>query len=256
MNITTAQDRAEEEIVASTYGLLESQAALVLAMLRKQTDRPLSDPRVQKLLHAIVAEWADRDGVFHKAWIETLAGIYVGLVAMSVKTLVSSLPDFELAPSAVNSATTTLALDRATVQASFITQTIASDFAAMVNRVGSLGDTMTVADTASALTTSAGGLIGPLSPERIATRAASIAATEAPSWLNQSRDALVVAQGFYTFNTWRTENDELVRLTHMLQEGERQPVGNVFANGCRFPGDPQADISEIARCRCHLEYST
>lgn len=52
---------------------------------------------------------------------------------------------------------------------------------------------------------------------------------------------------------WRATLDMRTRHSHRMLDGERQPVGHKFSNGCEYPGDPSAaDPAEIYNCRCTL----
>lgn len=51
---------------------------------------------------------------------------------------------------------------------------------------------------------------------------------------------------------WLASLDSRTRHSHRIADGESVPVGERFANGCRFPGDPSAPFSETANCRCTL----
>jgi HK97 family phage portal protein len=87
-----------------------------------------------------------------------------------------------------------------------------------------------------------------------AQRSTLIARTESIGALNEG--AFIAAQdsGIVSTVEWLTQGDLEVRDTHEDQDGQRLPIGQTFPNGCRFPGDPAADISEIANCRCTLLY--
>jgi HK97 family phage portal protein len=50
---------------------------------------------------------------------------------------------------------------------------------------------------------------------------------------------------------WTTAGDERVRHSHVALDGVVVPVtGGVYANGCRFPCDPDGEPEEIIQCRC------
>lgn len=51
---------------------------------------------------------------------------------------------------------------------------------------------------------------------------------------------------------WLATLDGRTRHSHRQLDGERRPVGKKFSNGCRFPGDPDGDPSEVYNCRCTL----
>lgn len=47
---------------------------------------------------------------------------------------------------------------------------------------------------------------------------------------------------------WMATHDSITRDSHVLLDGEIVEVGEEFSNGCRYPGDPQGDPSEIWNC--------
>lgn len=51
---------------------------------------------------------------------------------------------------------------------------------------------------------------------------------------------------------WLATLDERTRESHRKMDGEHKPVGELFSNGCRFPGDPKGLAAEIWNCRCTL----
>lgn len=51
---------------------------------------------------------------------------------------------------------------------------------------------------------------------------------------------------------WVATLDSRTRHSHRQLDGERIKVGGKFSNGCRFPGDPQGQPSEVYNCRCTL----
>ena len=51
---------------------------------------------------------------------------------------------------------------------------------------------------------------------------------------------------------WMATLDGRTRHSHRQLDGERVEVGEKFSNGCRYPGDPQAQYAEICNCRCTL----
>ena len=51
---------------------------------------------------------------------------------------------------------------------------------------------------------------------------------------------------------WVATLDGRTRHSHRQLDGERIKVGGKFSNGCRFPGDPQGQPSEVYNCRCTL----
>jgi SPP1 gp7 family putative phage head morphogenesis protein len=61
------------------------------------------------------------------------------------------------------------------------------------------------------------------------------------------------SMGIDMVQEWRATLDMRTRHSHRMLDGERQPVGHKFSNGCEYPGDPSAaDPAEIYNCRCTL----
>lgn len=56
------------------------------------------------------------------------------------------------------------------------------------------------------------------------------------------------------FKVWRTTSPD-PRSQHAALNGERVPLGAVFSNGLRWPGDGMGNAAETANCRCILTYS-
>lgn len=84
---------------------------------------------------------------------------------------------------------------------------------------------------------------------RAATRAAT-AATEARGF--GGHDA-AGASGL-THKVW-VLGGKKPRDSHVRLNGDRVPIGAVFANGLRWPGDSRGDPEETANCGCRLEYA-
>lgn len=51
---------------------------------------------------------------------------------------------------------------------------------------------------------------------------------------------------------WLATLDGRTRHSHRLMDGEIRNVGQLFSNGCEFPGDPDGPDEEIWNCRCSL----
>ena len=60
------------------------------------------------------------------------------------------------------------------------------------------------------------------------------------------------AMGIKMQQQWLATHDMRTRHSHRLVDYEIQPVGEMFSNGCRYPGDPDAPGREIYNCRCTL----
>jgi HK97 family phage portal protein len=56
------------------------------------------------------------------------------------------------------------------------------------------------------------------------------------------------------FKAWQTTSSN-PRAQHAAVNGEKVPLGGVFSNGLRWPGDSTGDADETANCRCLLTYS-
>ena len=101
---------------------------------------------------------------------------------------------------------------------------------------------------------------------------AMFATAELAKWLGRERANLIAlneanwkwnneeffdAQESNKTKIWRTALDERVRLTHISLEGVELPINEPFHVGSslmQFPCDPNGAMSEIANCRCTLEY--
>lgn len=51
---------------------------------------------------------------------------------------------------------------------------------------------------------------------------------------------------------WMATLDDRTRHTHAAMDGETQPIGEEFSNGCEYPGDPAGEPEEVYNCRCTL----
>lgn len=52
---------------------------------------------------------------------------------------------------------------------------------------------------------------------------------------------------------WMATPDDRTRESHRELDGEEVEVGEVFSNGCKFPGDPSGDPEEVYNCRCRVQ---
>lgn len=89
-------------------------------------------------------------------------------------------------------------------------------------------------------------------------RAVMISENEANAFDNYLEYKKAIEQG-KTKKTWLTENDERVRFTHTLVEGQTVAIDGLFLVGgskMRFPMDTlyDADATEIINCRCACVY--
>jgi HK97 family phage portal protein len=83
-------------------------------------------------------------------------------------------------------------------------------------------------------------------------RAATIVQTETGIASNTARYAQYQRSGV-TKIRWSSAKDEAVRPSHMALDGDTIEIGSTFANGLRFPQDPQAaNAAEVVNCRCRF----
>lgn len=60
------------------------------------------------------------------------------------------------------------------------------------------------------------------------------------------------AMGIKMRQQWLAAHDGRTRHSHRMVDYEIRAVGEMFSNGCRFPGDPSAPPAESYNCRCAL----
>lgn len=83
------------------------------------------------------------------------------------------------------------------------------------------------------------------------SRALTIARTELVGAANQA-SLLSMSEAKVLKVQWVTAGDELVRETHVAQDGDAVETGHVFKNGLTYPGEQTGDPSESINCRCTL----
>jgi hypothetical protein len=75
--------------------------------------------------------------------------------------------------------------------------------------------------------------------------------------IRQQIDAGKIAEGDVK-KKWRTAGDSRVRHTHRVMNGQAVEMNGMFVSPSgatlRYPGDPEAPVSEIIGCRCFLQY--
>lgn len=108
-------------------------------------------------------------------------------------------------------------------------------------------------------------IVGRYSERLLALRGEMLARTETMTALGQSRDDAMrqaiasgkVASDLVTKH-WRSAGDGRVRHTHRVLNGNSVGFSEHFVSPSgarlRFPGDPEAPISETSGCRCSVEY--
>ena len=83
------------------------------------------------------------------------------------------------------------------------------------------------------------------------TRAQLIARTETTGAANFGRYNQFLEDGIYSA-VWHSPNPANARPHHQELNGREVNLGEEFGFGLRFPGDPNADVSELANCNCIL----
>lgn len=58
--------------------------------------------------------------------------------------------------------------------------------------------------------------------------------------------------GIEVKKVWSATHDGRTRKSHAAQDGEAVELDKEFPNGCMYPGDPDADPSEVYNCRCSM----
>jgi len=82
-------------------------------------------------------------------------------------------------------------------------------------------------------------------------RRSLIARTETTRAMNGGRNEQMVALGA-PLKQWLTITDGNARDHHLELDGNVVAQSEEFAPGLRFPGDPAADVSDTANCRCSV----
>ena len=80
-----------------------------------------------------------------------------------------------------------------------------------------------------------------------------IARTEINSAQEHATFQRLVENETVDYVMWVCMNDELVRDSHAEQDGMIVRVGDVFPNGCMFPGDEGGEPEEVINCRCDIQ---
>jgi uncharacterized protein with gpF-like domain len=61
-------------------------------------------------------------------------------------------------------------------------------------------------------------------------------------------------KGIILKKVWRSVEDERTRESHILLDGETQPLDEEFSNGLMYPGDPDGEPEEVYNCRCSMDH--
>jgi HK97 family phage portal protein len=73
-----------------------------------------------------------------------------------------------------------------------------------------------------------------------------------------TRDAVLAEAHPFIERKWRSLDDQRVRPTHAVADGQVRPAGAAFKVGgalLMYPGDPTGPLSEVIACRCWLDWS-
>lgn len=60
------------------------------------------------------------------------------------------------------------------------------------------------------------------------------------------------SRGVNLAQVWKATLDGRTRHSHAAMDGEEIEPGGTFSNGCKYPGDPSGDPSEVYNCRCTI----
>lgn len=77
-----------------------------------------------------------------------------------------------------------------------------------------------------------------------------IARTETTTAMNMAVDKVGNDSGVLLQKEWITADDDKVRNSHRELDGDRVEIGETFANGLLYPGDPNGSAGEVINCRC------
>lgn len=86
-----------------------------------------------------------------------------------------------------------------------------------------------------------------------ATRNARTAVTGAECAGREESYKMAEADGVEMVQVWQATLDGRTRHSHAAIDGEERPVGEMFSNGCRYPGDPNGAPEEVYNCRCTIK---
>ncbi len=87
----------------------------------------------------------------------------------------------------------------------------------------------------------------------VAARVPQIARTRT-TWAGNFGRAEVASQSGRTEKIWRVTSQN-PRPTHATMNGETVPIGALFGNGMKWPGDPAGGAAETANCTCTLDFT-
>lgn len=85
-------------------------------------------------------------------------------------------------------------------------------------------------------------------------RAERIARTEVITAANVGNITGARATGMNLNKVWLAANDNRTRDSHIRIDNQVKSLNEKFGNGLDFPGDPDADASEVINCRCTLYF--
>lgn len=85
-----------------------------------------------------------------------------------------------------------------------------------------------------------------------ATRNARTAVTGAECAGREESYCMAQEDGVELVREWIATLDGRTRHSHAAIDGETREVGEVFSNGCMYPGDPGGAPAEVYNCRCTI----
>ncbi len=79
-----------------------------------------------------------------------------------------------------------------------------------------------------------------------------LARTEIIKCHNMAKQDEITNNELIDYTQWISTDDERTRESHVELNGMIIRVGDVFPNGCQYPGDPNGDAEEVVNCRCTI----
>lgn len=209
-------------------------------MQRSGLRRDDPDPYIAAALKRIKADYAP-GGKYHEAWLKAYKALIGQTMGTSAGDLSSQLGvSFNLESPTFRDAVA----QRAAALADNVTDYSADAISQLIADAGSAG--MSAKDTATLLMTTMEGMDE--------VRATRIARTETIGALNEGDFIAAKQSGVMEQKEWLTMQDDRVRDSHAEQDGMAVGLGDVFPNGCSFPGDGAGGPDEVINCRCTLLY--
>lgn len=202
-------------------------------------DASVVDRIIAAALRKIRQAYTREDGEYHRAWLDRYRGLIGETMRASSGDMAGAIGvDFNLDNPKLEAAIRR----RAATLADRVTETTAEQITAIMTagQIAGMGISE-IADTIES------GVFG-----QSEVRATRIARTETIGALNEGELVAAIETGVMRSKEWLTQGDDRVRDTHAAIDGVRIDLGAAFANGCQYPGDPNAPPDETINCRCTL----